>query len=93
MSDFDDIRIDKNSLVITIAFQPRGTDIEMPPWAADLEQLGSADMGSEPTDSVPDGESAVATTTTVAGEPSANDAPTTTGGVTTTTAVTTTTSG
>ena len=54
VSDFDDIRIDKNSLVITIAFQPRGTDIEMPPWAADLERLGAVDTGSEPPDSVPD---------------------------------------
>ena len=27
VSGFDDIRIDKNSLVFTIAFQPRGTDI------------------------------------------------------------------
>ena len=95
VSDFDDIRIDKNSLVITIAFQPRGADIEMPPWAAELEQLGAADMGSEPTDSVPDSVpgSAVATTTTVAGEPSANEVPAGTSEVTTTSAVTTTTSG
>ena len=95
VSDFEDIRIDKNSLVITIAFQPRGADIEMPPWAAELESLGAADMGSEPTDSTPDSVpgSAVATTTTVAGEPSANEVPAGTSEVTTTSAVTTTTSG
>jgi hypothetical protein len=98
VSDFDDIRIDKNSLVITVAFQPSGTDIEMPPWAAQLEELGAVDMGSEPTDSVPDASvpatSAVAGTTTVAGEPSADEAPTTTSGETSTTAgATTTTSG
>ena len=95
VSDFEDIRIDKNSLVITIAFQPRGADIEMPPWAAELEALGAADMGSEPTDSTPDSVpgSAVATTTTVAGEPSANEVPAGTSEVTTTSAVTTTTSG
>ena len=54
VSGFDDIRIDKNSLVFTIAFQPRGTDIAMPPSAANLEELGAVDQGAtEPPASVP----------------------------------------
>jgi hypothetical protein len=57
VSDFDDIRVDKNSLVFTIAFQPRGTDIPMPPWAADLEALGAVDTDAteSPTTVAPDG--------------------------------------
>ena len=34
VSGFDDIRMTKNSLVFTIAFQPRGTEVTMPPWSA-----------------------------------------------------------
>ncbi len=48
VSDFDDIRIDKDSLVFTIAFVPRsGTDRAMPPWAADLAELGAVDTGPD----------------------------------------------
>jgi hypothetical protein len=84
VSDFDDIRMDKDSLVITIAFQPRSADIQMPPWAADLQQLGAIDTGqSAPSDTtgtattVTGGTTPGATTpgsgvtTTVVGEPSA----------------------
>jgi hypothetical protein len=90
VSDFDDIRMNKNSLVITIAFQPRGADIVMPPWAANLAELGAVDQGqvspSDTTDtggtvpppSAPD----TGPTTTVLGEPSG-------AGVTTTVAPTT----
>ena len=47
VSGFDDIRIDKNSLVFTIAFQPRRTrDIGMPPWAATSTQLGAVDQAT-----------------------------------------------
>ena len=59
MTDFDDIRMNKNSLVITIAFQPRGVTIAMPPSAANLAQLGAVDTGQAPI--------AGSTTTTVAG--------------------------
>jgi hypothetical protein len=64
VTGFDDIKINKNSLVITIAFQPKGTDIEMPPQAAQLEELGALDtnqVGAAPTTTV-----AGATTTTTA---------------------------
>lgn len=96
ISDFDDIPMSKNSLVLTIAFQPRGTDIEMPPWAQDLERLGAIDMGqTEPPDESSDATTpgsaptSDATGTTVAGEPSA----TTAGDATATSAATPTTTG
>ncbi len=84
VSNFDDIRMDKNSLVITIAFQPSDTDVPMPPWAADLEALGQVDQGAtEPSDSsVPIGGSTPtgsgAPTTTVAGATTTPRAATTT---------------
>ena len=57
VSGFDDIRMTKNSLVFTIAFQPRGTDKTMPPWAAQLEELGAVDSGQaapiSPTSTTP----------------------------------------
>lgn len=45
VSGFDDIPIDNDELIFTIAFVPIGTDVSMPPWAAQLRQLGAADMG------------------------------------------------
>jgi hypothetical protein len=55
VSDFDDIRVDKDSLVFTIAYQPRDADIGMPePQASQLAQLGALDQGqTEPPASVP----------------------------------------
>ena len=55
-SDFDKIRIDRNSMVIVVAYlaeseDPR--DIEMPPWAAELPALGALDQA--PTNVAPDG--------------------------------------
>ena len=83
VTDFNDIRMNKNSLVITIAFQPKGTTITQPPWAKDLAELGAVDTGQTApgattttiagatTTSV-----AGATTTTAVGEPSATTAAT-----------------
>jgi hypothetical protein len=42
-SSFDDIPFDKNGLAITIAFVPDDVDVEMPPSAANLEELGALD--------------------------------------------------
>ena len=50
VSGFDDIRMTKNSLVITIAFQPRGTEVGKPePQSSQLEELGAVDSGQVPT--------------------------------------------
>ena len=53
VSDFDDIRITNDGMAITIAFVPSGTDVTMPPWAANLPALGAVD--TPPPDSVPAG--------------------------------------
>jgi hypothetical protein len=73
VTDFNDIRMTKNSLVITIAFQPKGTNIAQPPWAKDLAQLGAIDTGQQPV-------TAPTTTTTAPGA-----TPTTVAGATPTT--------
>ncbi|MGI9029707.1 MAG: hypothetical protein ACR2HP_06945 [Ilumatobacteraceae bacterium] len=50
VSNFDDIPFDRDGLVYTIAFQPSGTEVTMPPWAADLPALGAVDTDDpEPT--------------------------------------------
>jgi hypothetical protein len=43
-SDFDDIRIDRDGMAITIAFVPSGVDVVMPPWAPQLPELGVVDQ-------------------------------------------------
>ncbi len=55
VSNFDDIRVDRNSMVFSIAFQPKGTEVTMPPWAAQLPELGAADDNSPVPTSVPGG--------------------------------------
>jgi hypothetical protein len=100
VTDFKDIHMSKNSLVITIAFQPKGTTIAQPPWAKDLAKLGAIDTGQQPVGATTTTVAGATTTTaagatrtTAVGEPSAT---TTVAGATTTTkpaATTTTTTG
>jgi hypothetical protein len=57
-SDFRNIRVDQNSMVMVVAFIPESEDprdIEMPPWAADLPALGAVDQGQLPPNVGPDG--------------------------------------
>lgn len=76
ITSFDDIRVDADGMVFSIAFAPRDTDIPMPPWAADLPALGAVDTGQPfPT-----------STSTVPGDTTANS----TEGSTADTTVTTT---
>ena len=78
-SDFDKIRIDRNSMVIVVAYLPESEDprdIEMPPWAADLPALGALDQA--PTNVAPDGSTPLApaaTTATGSSTPGAGSAP------------------
>jgi hypothetical protein len=44
IANFDKIRIKNDGMVFSIAFVPRDTDVQMPPWAADLPALGAADV-------------------------------------------------
>lgn len=61
---FNDIRVDRDAMVFTIAFVPKGTDVKMPPWAKDLPELGASDGGQllpdgeSPYDAIPPGEQA-----------------------------------
>jgi hypothetical protein len=69
-SSFDDIPFDKNGLAITIAFVPDDVDVEMPPSAANLEELGALDTPPPaPGETLPASEAATS-------EPSASSEPT-----------------
>ena len=43
ITDFNNIRLNKDGMVISIVFAPEGTDVTMPPWAPDLPELGAID--------------------------------------------------
>jgi hypothetical protein len=43
IADFNNIRLDRDQMVIAIAFVPGGTDVSMPPWAPELPSLGALD--------------------------------------------------
>jgi hypothetical protein len=45
IADFDNIRLDRDQMVVVIAFVPDGTDVGMPPWAPQLPSLGAIDSG------------------------------------------------
>jgi hypothetical protein len=45
IANLDNIPIKNDGMVFAIAFVPRDTDIQMPPWAADLVALGAVDAG------------------------------------------------
>jgi hypothetical protein len=45
IADFDNIRLDRDQMVVAIAFVPSGTDVAMPPWAPELPSLGAIDSG------------------------------------------------
>ncbi|MEO1059067.1 MAG: hypothetical protein AAFY28_19330 [Actinomycetota bacterium] len=43
ITDFNNIRLNQDGMVISIVFAPEGTDVTMPPWAPDLPELGAID--------------------------------------------------
>jgi hypothetical protein len=45
IADFDNIRLDRDQMVVAIAFVPDDTDVSMPPWAPELPTLGEIDSG------------------------------------------------
>ena len=45
IADFDNIRLDRDQMVVVVAFVPDNTDISMPPWAPELPSLGEIDSG------------------------------------------------
>jgi hypothetical protein len=98
-SDFRNIRVDQNSMVMVVAFIPESMDprdIEMPSWAAELPALGAldqvpADIGPDgstplvPAGTTPDGTATDGTATdgTATEATTAGSAPDATGGPTT----------
>jgi hypothetical protein len=97
ISDFNDIRLNMNSMVVAIAFVPKDTDVAMPPQAAQLPELGAVDQATQPADvstTVAGGTTPAGGTDTTAPAstaPSGTDAPATT--TASTAQVTTTTTG
>jgi len=64
IADFDNIRLDRDQMVVAIAFVPDDTDVSMPPWAPELPSLGEIDSGVlDPITSLPPGESIPADST------------------------------
>jgi hypothetical protein len=45
ISKMDEIPVTDDGMVFVVAFLPRGDDVSMPPWAAQLLELGAVDMG------------------------------------------------
>jgi hypothetical protein len=73
VTDFKNIRIRNDGMVFVVAFTPKGADIPMPDWAAQLPTLGASDSGNvTPTTTLPGASTsstaAGATSTTIAGE-------------------------
>jgi len=66
IADFNNIRLDRDQMVVAIAFVPDNTDVTMPPWAPELPSLGEIDAGVvNPNDSIlPTVDSSVANDTT-----------------------------
>ena len=62
ITDFNNIRIKKDGMAVTIAYAAPGVDIPMPPTASKLPELGAADTAGATTTTVKG-----ATTTTVKG--------------------------
>ena len=75
ITDFDNIRIDKDGMAMMVALAPADADIPMPASATNLPELGAVDTGGVTTTTV-----AGATTTTVAGATTTTVASTTTDG-------------
>jgi hypothetical protein len=75
---FPDIRINKDEMVVSMAFVPPGTDVSKPPWAADLPKLVAA--GGATTTTVPGASTTVGASSTGTASTTVPTGPTTTGG-------------
>jgi hypothetical protein len=82
IADFNNIRLDKDQMVVSIAFVPKNTDVGMPPWAPNLPALGQVDNGQSPANPLTPVTSVPGDTTPAGDTPSsvAPETPTTTAG-------------
>ena len=82
IADFDNIRLDRDQMVVAIAFVPDDTDVSMPPWAPELPSLGEIDSGVvNPNDQLaPAGTTPEGSTPEVAPDDTSADVPSTTEG-------------
>jgi len=54
IADFDNIRLDRDQMVVAIAFVPKDTDVTKPPWTPERPSLGEVDSGVvNPGDTIP----------------------------------------
>ena len=63
VTDFKNTRITNDGMVFVIALVPKGADIPMPDWAAELPTLGAVDGGAviAPTSTTPTGDTTAGT--------------------------------
>ena len=87
IADFDNIRLDRDQMVVAIAFVPDDTDVTMPPWAPDLPSLGEIDSGVvnpndqlAPAGTTPEGSTPEGSTPEVTPDDTSADVPSTTEG-------------
>lgn len=80
IADFENIKLNQDQMVVSIAFVPKDTSVGMPPWAANLPELSQIDMGQQlrpedlvTDDSLPDDLSVTPSSDTVAEAPSSTD--------------------
>jgi hypothetical protein len=84
VTDFTNIRIDRNGMAFTIAIVPKGKDIPQPPSAPKLPELGTVDGGASITVPAAAGTGVSGTATgTGTGVPASTVAPGGTGGAST----------
>ena len=82
----DRIHLDNDGMVFAVYFTPRDADQVMPPWAANLPQLGAVDTSQiRPEDLLQSGTTVPDASTTDSSSPAttagdATEVPTTTGG-------------
>lgn len=88
ITNLPDAAIKNDGMVFAIAVVPVGTDVSMPPWAAELPELGAADGGNVPTTTVAPGDTTAGTTESTTGD-TTDGASDTTVAADTTTATTT----
>ena len=66
ISKMDEIPVTDDRMVFVVAFVPRGEAVTMPPWAAQLPELGAVDMGQIRPEDLTSTTVAESTATTVA---------------------------